>query len=47
MYLYIYGSTGCVALKGDTKLELVLPKDQHTQSMNFEFWINSGAVKKN
>ena len=28
---------------GDTKLERVFPKDQHTQRklLNFEFWINS------
>jgi hypothetical protein len=33
--------------RGDTKLERVLPKNQHTQRklLNFENWCNGGGVK--
>ena len=32
---------------GDTKLEIFLPKNQHTQRklLNFEFWINGELSK--
>ena len=32
---------------GDTKLERILPKNQHTQRklLNFEFWINGELSK--
>jgi hypothetical protein len=33
---------------GDTKLEIFLPKNQHTQKklLNFEFWINGKLSKR-
>ena len=40
--------TGCGALQiGDTKLDIFLPKNQHTQRklLNFENWV-SGEVSK-
>ena len=43
-----YGNTGCgVFQTGGTKLDRVLPKNQHTQRklLNFENWI-SGEVSK-
>ena len=47
VYVY-YGNTGCGVLKwGGTKLEINLPKNQHTQRklLNFENWVN-GEVSK-
>ena len=40
-----YGNTGCRVFKGDTKLEIFLPKNQHTERklLNFEKWC-SGEV---
>ena len=38
-----YGNTGCGVFKrGGTKLERLLPKNQHTQRklLNFENWVN-------
>ena len=41
----MYGNTGCGVFKGrggGTKLEMFLPKNQHTQRklLNFENWVN-------
>ena len=42
-----YGNTGCGVFKGVTKLEIYLPKNQHTQRklLNFENLAN-GEVSK-
>ena len=40
----VYGNTGCRVLKGDTKLERFLPKNQHTQRKLLN-WFN-GEVSK-
>ena len=47
----LYGYTGCRVFSfqtGVTKLEKILPKNQHTQRklLSFENWVNAGEVSK-